>query len=252
MLSARPAGHPRILCVFAHPDDETSVGPLLARYAQEGRLVYLACITSGQKGTAHTRIPAGRRLGAVREREMRCACKALGIHEPFLLGFEDQGISRQPAMDQILARLRQIVNQVKPAAIITLGPDGLTGHPDHRAVSNLTTQVFEQRRFLRWKPRKLYYVAWPESLFRGRTLPFTGIPPGVVADAFITTEVDCRAGLAAARRALGCHATQFPPERAQMIHRFSEKNLGGRVFLRLALSDLPCPAARERDIFEGL
>jgi LmbE family N-acetylglucosaminyl deacetylase len=48
---AFPAGKPGILAVFAHPDDETTVSPLLAKYAAAGHPVRLVTITSGQKGT---------------------------------------------------------------------------------------------------------------------------------------------------------------------------------------------------------
>ena len=39
-----------LLAVFAHPDDETFAGPVLARYAREGVKVYLAVATKGEKG----------------------------------------------------------------------------------------------------------------------------------------------------------------------------------------------------------
>ncbi len=197
------AQKPPILAVFAHPDDEQSVSPLLARYAKAGYAVYLVTITSGQKGVAaHAGIPAGEKLGAAREEETRCACRALGIREPFLLGFEDQGISTQSAADQVRDRLRQIIDQVKPAVVITWGPDGFTGHPDHRAASSLTTEAFQQRGKLAHQPRKLYYVAAPESRLPKPLPPFERRPPGTVNDAFITTEIDERR---AAERTVRCN-----------------------------------------------
>ena len=48
-----------VLAVFAHPDDESVVALLLAKYANEGHDVYLAVITSGQIGNANTDIPKG-------------------------------------------------------------------------------------------------------------------------------------------------------------------------------------------------
>ena len=65
----------RILAVFAHPDDDITIGPLLAHYAAQGVKVYLVVVTSGQDGvTPHAKIPAGPQLGAVREAESRAAC----------------------------------------------------------------------------------------------------------------------------------------------------------------------------------
>src|SRR5215472_16440924 len=74
-----------ILAVFAHPDDETTVSPMLARYAREGVKVYLAIATKGEKGAnEHAGIPAGEPLANVRREEIVCACKQLGIEPPIL------------------------------------------------------------------------------------------------------------------------------------------------------------------------
>jgi LmbE family N-acetylglucosaminyl deacetylase len=241
-----------VLSVFAHPDDETSVGPLLARLAREGHDVYLASITSGQKGfRAHAGIPVGEELGRVREEELRCAARQLGIHEPFLLGFEDQGIAPLDAAERAAHRLRLLFDETSPDVVITFGADGITGHIDHRIAGNLTTVVFQQQAPLAHQPRKLYYVAFPESLVEGSPLArqrkFYS-----VSDRFITTEIDCRDSLDAARRALECHRSQFTPELLARITTLHSELFRGRVFLRLALSSCPFPSARERSIFEGL
>ena len=52
-----------ILAVLAHPDDESAVGPVLAKYAEAGHDVYLALLTSGQAGGRGTDIPTGPELG---------------------------------------------------------------------------------------------------------------------------------------------------------------------------------------------
>jgi len=245
-------GKHSILAVFAHPDDEMSVGALLARLAAGGHDVYLASVTSGQKGArAHAGIPAGEALGRAREEELRCAALQLGIHEPFLLGFEDQGIAAPAVMEQVARRLRLIFEETRPDVVITFGPDGVTGHPDHRITGEIATLVFQQQGLLAHKPRKLYYVALPESLFerhplgRERTL-YT------VSDVFITTEIDCRDSLEASLRALECHRSQFAPELMSRLRDLHAELLAGRVFLRLALSAGGSPGSRERSIFEGL
>ena len=69
LLPLSAADKHTILAVFAHPDDETFIGGLLAKYAAEGHDVYLALTTSGQMGAANTNIPKGERLGAAREEE---------------------------------------------------------------------------------------------------------------------------------------------------------------------------------------
>lgn len=242
-----------VLAVFAHPDDETSVGALLAKLADEGHSVYLVSITSGQKGvTAHAGIPAGEKLGAAREEELRCAAKALGIHEPFLLGFEDQGISSPAAKAKVAGRLREIISQVKPDVIVTWGPDGVTGHPDHRAASNITTEVFQQRSLLKHRPRKLYYVVVPESRLHGLAPPFDERPPRAVSDLFITTQIDCRPFQSNLKASVACHKTQWTPEMMEALLTLNAGTLDGRVFLRLALSDVSAETAKETSLFDGL
>jgi LmbE family N-acetylglucosaminyl deacetylase len=95
--SASPAEGPRtLLAVFAHPDDETLVAPLLAAYARRGVRVRLVVVTDGEKGTqAHAGIPAGPELAKVRAEEARCSCRALGIDPPILLGFKDGELGKQ-------------------------------------------------------------------------------------------------------------------------------------------------------------
>jgi LmbE family N-acetylglucosaminyl deacetylase len=241
-----------VLAVFAHPDDETGVGPLLARLAREGHDVYLASITSGQKGfRTHAGIPPGEELGRVREEELRCAARQLGIHEPFLLGFEDQGIAPPAVAEQVARRIRLLFEETRPDVVITFGADGITGHIDHRIAGDLATLVFQQQALLAHKPRKLYYVAFPESVLEGSPLARERkLYP--VSDRFVTTEIDCRDSLDAARRALECHRSQFAPELLARITNLHSELFRGRVFLRLALSSCPFPAARERSIFEGL
>ena len=243
-----------ILAVFAHPDDETSVGPMLARYACEGHAVYLASVTSGQKGVRPDfGLAAGEELGAVREEELRCACRQLGIQEPFLLRFQDQGIAAPAVIEQVAARLRELIDQTRAEVIVSWGPDGITGHPDHRAAGDIATLVFQQQRLLRHTPRKLYYVALPESrlaempdtLGRNRTF----YP---VSDAFITTQVDCREHVEAGRRAIECHKSQWSPERMVQMKEMSRRVFGGQAFLRLALHSTPPPDDRETCILEGL
>src|SRR5512146_1346015 len=76
-LTARAAAQqpPKtILAVFAHPDDERIVGPLLAGYARSGVRTLLVIATDGRKGvTPHAHIPAGDSLARVRAGEARCA-----------------------------------------------------------------------------------------------------------------------------------------------------------------------------------
>ena len=78
-----------LLVVGAHADDESPVGPMLARYAREGVRVYLLIVTDGAQGGAHTSIPRGPELARARAEEARCAAEALGLQPPIILDFPD-------------------------------------------------------------------------------------------------------------------------------------------------------------------
>src|SRR6185436_7722722 len=82
--SSRP-----LLAVFAHPDDERVVGPLLSRLVGEGREVDLVIATDGSKGVRdHAGIPAGQRLAAARAKEADCSAKRLGVRQLHMLRLE--------------------------------------------------------------------------------------------------------------------------------------------------------------------
>jgi LmbE family N-acetylglucosaminyl deacetylase len=248
------AAKPAALAIFAHPDDETLIGPLIARYAHEGHDFHVISITSGQKGVRpHYGLAAGEELGAVREEELRCSCRALGAREPILLGFQDQGIGSPAAIDQVAARVRAIINQTRPDVILSWGPEGLTGHVDHCVSSGIATLVFQRPSVLEHQPRKLYYITFPESRFLKTPDPMNRRKPMFfVADEYITTEVDCRAYVAQAEAAIDCHNTQWRPERKQELKKMYADFFGGRVWLRLAMSRSGYPAQRESCIFERL
>ncbi|MFU8861147.1 MAG: PIG-L deacetylase family protein [Cyclonatronaceae bacterium] len=57
--------------------------------------------------------------------------------------------------------IKRIIGELKPDAILTFGPDGDTGHPDHRAISDLTTEVLLREGWAKTYP--LYYIVWPRE-----------------------------------------------------------------------------------------
>jgi LmbE family N-acetylglucosaminyl deacetylase len=252
------AGKPTLLAVFAHPDDETTVSAMLAHYAAAGHPVYLAALTSGGQGTRlHAGIPAGPELIRTRQAELTCATRQLGLPPPVLLGFGDGHLSDWAVQNRALSALRALMERLRPDVVITWGPDGGSGHPDHRAASNLVTQVVQS-----WPtsgpegggpgtgPRKLYYVAWPQSRIPPPFRYFGRFRSGV-ADRLVTTAIDTRAGAARARRALDCHQSQFTALERAVIARLLDKAFAGVTYLRQAFPTLAGPptVTREADLW---
>lgn len=223
-----------LLAVFAHPDDEAFVGPLLSRYARQGVRVHLAIVTDGARGASpRMGVPAGPEMARVRAEEARCSCRELGIEAPTLLGFADGELGRAgdpPAgyLAEVARAIRKLLARVRPDAVITWGPDGGYGHPDHRLVSAVVTQAVQAG--VPGAPGRLLYTGLPADRVRRRP----GDPRWAVTDPrFLTVRVpyDPR-DLAATRRAFACHESQFPPEQMEVLVSWLHETLGGRVYLR--------------------
>jgi LmbE family N-acetylglucosaminyl deacetylase len=133
-----------VMAVFAHPDDEAfGTGGTLARYAAEGCDVYLVTATRGEAGEiAEPDMATSANLPDVREREIRCACRAYGIHEPIFLGYVD-GQLPQVHQGQAVGKLVRLIRELRPQVLITFGPDGIYGHYDHIAVHRWTSIAFQ-------------------------------------------------------------------------------------------------------------
>lgn len=136
-----------VLGVWAHPDDEAflSAGLMLTARAA-GQRVVVVTATDGERG-GPTRTAWGRRLLARRRRRELAACLAhLDVREHRRLGYRDGDLPRVDARAAAW-RLAEIIDDVRPDTIVTFGPDGLTGHSDHRAVSAWTSSAARLTRF---------------------------------------------------------------------------------------------------------
>lgn len=215
-----------LLGVFAHPDDEGSCSGCLAMYAAAGARAYVACATRGDGVDAQIKDPTvatRETLGQVRSQELACACETLGIQPPLFLGHQDGEVDKVSIEEAALA-LAKIMREIKPAVVITHGPEGGYGHHDHIAVYQFTTRAFAlagdasvDLGLPAFAPSKLYYTAFPRSFmekvpgFRDRQADIRGQKLGFlgVEDHLITTQVDIRDWLKHKTDALACHRTQF-------------------------------------------
>lgn len=212
---------PVLLAVFAHPDDESTVSAVLAKYAAAGVRVYLATATDGRLGVApHAGTTAGDSLAALRTEEQKCTNEKLGIQPPILFGLHDQlkmGEGLRPHMEQLAelrARVTQLFEELQPDAVITWGPSGWTGHPDHRLVSSVVTEVFQGRAWQ--KPAQLYYPAVPT----GKVPANNPIPLATVDESFLTVKIPVtREDYAKSRAGWLCHRTQYTPEQVEQLHQ---------------------------------
>jgi LmbE family N-acetylglucosaminyl deacetylase len=129
-----------LLGVWAHPDDEAYLSAgLMAAARRRGERVVVVTATAGEHGTSDPDRWPPRRLARRRRGELRRSLQLLDVHELHLLGFPDGGCHQFDGT----ARILEIIDGVRPDTIVTFGPEGMTGHPDHRAVSQWATAAWQ-------------------------------------------------------------------------------------------------------------
>lgn len=143
MPVARPVPR-RLLGVWAHPDDEAYLSAgLMARVIAAGGEVTVLTATRGEKGTDDPADYDRDHFGVRREAELRASLAELGVTDVRFLGLRD-GECDLVDDEAAVARIASVVTDVAPDVIVTFGPDGMTHHPDHRAVSRWTTEAWRR------------------------------------------------------------------------------------------------------------
>jgi len=151
-----------VLAIFAHPDDETlCAGGTLAKYASTGADVRVVSLTRGGAGQIRDAGAATRAtLAAAREREFHAAGKELGLTETRCLDYPDGEL---PHVDpQVLVELAsRLLDELDPDVVITFGPAGFSGHPDHVAVGAAVSAACYARQSS--SPVRLFHCHRPQS-----------------------------------------------------------------------------------------
>jgi LmbE family N-acetylglucosaminyl deacetylase len=190
----------RSLCaVYAHPDDESfSSGGALARYAAEGVDVHLITATLGEAGELFGHSADPNTLAVLREPELREAARILGVAQLHLLRLPDGRLSGDP--ERLEAAIRAALAEIRPQVVLTEDEQGITGHPDHIAVTRAAIRAFDalpDSGLL-----KLYEHVVPRSVL-GEGSPVRGTP-----DDYITTWIDVQRWRERMADALAAHRSQ--------------------------------------------
>ena len=263
----------RLLAVFPHPDDETlGLGSTLARYAAEGVETYLLCATRGERGWFDSEgpNPGLDGVGRIREAELRCASESLGINEVSFLDYLDGDVD-QARPEEIIGKIASHIRRIKPQIVVTFGPDGAYGHPDHIALSQFTSGALvcaADRNFVDAQVQvphrvlKFYYMvdsvdvvnAVNEAL-GGMSMEIDGLTRSHVGweDWQITTRLDNNQYMDQLKKAMLCHKSQIPG-----YHPIDEwspdelKKMFGTGHFYRAFSLVNGGRKIETDLFEGL
>lgn len=269
----------RLMAVLAHPDDESlGFGGTLARYAADGVEVTVLTATRGERGRFRGERdgplhPGSEELARIRADELRAAARTLGAREPILLGYGD-GALDQADPHEVASRIAAHLRSVRPHVVLTFAPDGAYGHPDHIAISQLTSAAIvaaaDPRAALDGEGSgtephavsKLYYLAWPAAAWDAYQSAFkklVSVVDGEERQALpwpewaITTVIDTRAHWETAWKAVSCHASQIASyQRLRELSPVQHAGLWGRQTFYRAFSTVNGGRARESDLFEGL
>lgn len=240
-----------LLAVFAHPDDESfGMGGTLSLYAARGHRVELICATRGEAGEiSDATLATPDTLPAVREIELRCAARSMGIRPPIFLGYRDSGMEgtaenndprslHQADRHVAIGKVTQLIREIQPDVVVTFEPGGGYGHPDHVAIHQITVAAVAaasdaqqyawqiQAGLAPHRVRKFYYTALPRRFFRSMAekLMAAGVDLSQVSgvrdgdmtewgmpDELVTTTIDVSSVLDQKIASWQCHRTQLNP-----------------------------------------
>jgi LmbE family N-acetylglucosaminyl deacetylase len=133
-----------ILGIWAHPDDEAYLSAgLMAAARDSGSRVVCVTATRGELGTADPVTWPPERLAAERTQELARCLAVLGVTEHHWLPYGDGTCASVPPAEAV-ARLCDVIEAVGPDTVLTFGPDGITGHPDHQVISAWAAAAFDR------------------------------------------------------------------------------------------------------------
>jgi LmbE family N-acetylglucosaminyl deacetylase len=196
----------KLMEIFAHPDDESlGTGGTLVKYAAEGIETYLVTATRGEHGWwgSEADYPGPEALGGIRETELRSAAQVLGLREVIFLDYVDGELDTAPAQE-VIARLAAHIRRIRPDVVVTFNPDGVYGHPDHIAISQLATAAiiaaadasYADNGQAPHRVSKLYYLTFTAEVLTAYQVAFGDL----------VMHID-----GVERRAAGCRPGRSPP-----------------------------------------
>jgi LmbE family N-acetylglucosaminyl deacetylase len=203
-----------ILGVWAHPDDEAYLSAgLMALARRHGQRVAVVTATEGEAGNPDPVRWSSAELVRQRRLEMTAALAAVDVpaRSHLNLGLPDGGLAAVHPAVGVTAVTRSI-QRVRPDTIVTFGPDGITGHPDHVAVSYWTAAAWRttgrRARLLHATLTVDFHRSWGQLNDR-MAVWMTGAAPPATEQDELATAIHCHGALLDQKMAaLRAHATQ--------------------------------------------
>lgn len=224
----------KILIIFPHPDDETIFcGGTVAKHVEAGNEVVWISAGLGERSRnsarrfsrlffiAHSILGSlpfliilqklavwwlsifrkrNRELAEVRRREALEAAKISGISKVHFLEIEDMKFGKFSR--KIKEEIKKYLNLYQPDIVYTFHPNGLTGHPDHLALSRAVIAAVKELSSLA-RP-KIFGAAVPQSIARKLKLPILAVKDNEIKEEIILSEEE----LAKKKEALSKYESQ--------------------------------------------
>lgn len=147
-----------ILGVFAHPDDEFCASGLIIKAIEMGAEVHLVLATKGEAGrirNSKIQLLKSMCVADIRVEEYEESCEALRITKHYYLGLED-GKSKEWDFPVSIARLKELIQMIKPTHVIGFDRYGCNGHPDHIATTSIVESALQDYEGLEYLEVKLF------------------------------------------------------------------------------------------------
>ena len=266
----------KLMAVLAHPDDESlGMGGTFVRYGREGVDCSLVTATRGERGRYGDlpERPSLEEVGRIREAELRCAAEKLGIGRVSFLDYIDGDLDKaDPA--EAAGKIARHIREFRPQVVLTFGPEGAYGHPDHIAISQFTTAAivlaasndFEvDGQSDQLHPHcidKLYFMAWDKKVWDAYQAAFKDLVIKVddterratpAPDWLVTTRYDTTPHWQQVWEAVNCHKTQLAiyDKLRSLPEEYHRAIWGSQQFYRV-FSTVNGGRSIENDLFEGL
>jgi len=275
-----------LLAVLAHPDDESfGLGGTLALYARRGYDTYLVCATRGEVGMVDD-LGGHASIAELRESELRCAAKHLGLTGVYFLGYRDSGMpgsddNRHPnaqvnrPVEEVAGRVVKYIRELKPDVVLTFDPIGGYKHPDHIQIHRATALAFDRaddasfhpEAGAPFQPRALYFQVFPRGFLKWATrlLPLFGKDPAkfgrngdinlkelAEVDFPVHARLDIRSVSEVKREAGACHASQGGVGMRRGLMGFVTTVFGEHEDYMRAYPPVDGGFKRLTDLFEGI
>ena len=160
----------RMMCLTAHPDDESGAfGGALLMAHDKGVETTVVCLTEGAAGSFRGSATSDEELAQLRRDEFAAAARLLNITHAEVLDYPDGKLDQQNFYE-LTGVLVEKIRTYHPQVVLTFGGDGgVNLHRDHTIISLAATAAFHWAGRAQlfpeagtpYAPQKLYYSSTP-------------------------------------------------------------------------------------------